>query len=76
MASTKPKSKVVKPKGQFPDSLEQSVGKALQEIENNTAELKSELQHLHIISAKEVEVSGGKKGHSNLCPQKTPSKLP
>jgi len=53
--------KIVKPKGLTPDSLEQQVAQALFEIENNTPDLKSDLRSMYISSAREVEVSTGKK---------------
>jgi len=64
------KSKVVKQKGE-PDSLEQSVGQALLEIENNTPELKPELQNLYIVAAKELDTSGGKKAIVIFVPKKS-----
>jgi len=55
MASTK----VVKANGATASPLENAVGKALAEID--VAELKAEIESLHILAVKEVEVSGGKK---------------
>lgn len=44
-----------------PSETETTIINALSELENNVAELKSELRTLHISAAKEVEVKGGKK---------------
>ena len=44
-----------------PDEFEISVAQALIDLENNSADLKSELRPLQISAAREVDVRGGKK---------------
>lgn len=44
-----------------PDEIERSVAQALIDLENNVAELKSDLRVLQISAAREVDVRGGKK---------------
>ena len=44
-----------------PDEFELSVAQALVDLENNSADLKSELRPLQISAAREVDVRGGKK---------------
>lgn len=51
-------SKIVKPKGAQPDELEESVARALFDLEHNQTELSADLQHLHIVAAKEIDVAG------------------
>lgn len=47
--------------GISPDVFEESVAQALFDLEATSAELKGDLRDLYIISAKEVDVSGGRK---------------
>jgi hypothetical protein len=51
---TTPRSKIVKPVGTEPDETELAVAQALFDLEANSAELKSDLKALTIVSAKEV----------------------
>jgi len=44
-----------------PDETEISIAQALLDLENNVADLKSELRPLQISAAREVDVRGGKK---------------
>merc|ERR1712241_691533 len=53
-------SKVMKPNGEQPDALEQSIGEALLDLEVNS-DLKHQLRELYITSAKELEIGGGRK---------------
>lgn len=55
------KRKIVKEKGQAPDEFEESVAQALFDLEATNQELKADLRELFINSAKEVEVSSGRK---------------
>ncbi|TPX70606.1 hypothetical protein SpCBS45565_g01592 [Spizellomyces sp. 'palustris'] len=55
------RSKIVKPAGQEPDELELQVAQNIYELEQNVAELKEDLRGLQFVSAKEVDVSHGKK---------------
>jgi len=55
------KNKIKKPEGQTPDEFEEQVAQELFNLEMSAAELKSDLRHLHITAAKQVDVSGGKK---------------
>uniref|UniRef100_A0A061RJF7 40S ribosomal protein S7 n=1 Tax=Tetraselmis sp. GSL018 TaxID=582737 RepID=A0A061RJF7_9CHLO len=55
------RKKIIKEKGQEPDSFEESVAQALFDLEANNSELKSELKDLYITSAREVDVSGSRK---------------
>jgi len=52
--------KIVKEKGQEPDSFEVDVAQAICDLEANSNDLKAELRELYINSAKEVDVSGRK----------------
>jgi small subunit ribosomal protein S7e len=53
--------KVVKRKGKTASELEKEVAKAFTEIEKNAADIKSDLETLHFVAAKEVSIPGGKK---------------
>ncbi|KAH8043575.1 hypothetical protein JL722_15126 [Aureococcus anophagefferens] len=53
--------KCVKPEGQEPDEIESQVAAELYNLEQSSTELKAELKELYFLSAKEVEVGGGKK---------------
>lgn len=55
------KRKIVKEKGQAPDEFEESVAQALFDLEATNNELKADLRDLFINSAKEVEISSGRK---------------
>lgn len=44
-----------------PDEIEITVAQALLDLENNVADLKSDLRPLQISAAREVDVKGGKK---------------
>lgn len=59
--STAARKKIVKEKGQVADAFELSVAQALADLESSSGELKSEIRHLSFVSAKEVEVSAGRK---------------
>ena len=52
--------KIVKPKGQEPTAFEGRVAQELFNLETSNAELKGNLSKLNILSAKEVDVAGGK----------------
>lgn len=52
-------SKIVKPKGEEADELETQVAQEMQNLEST--EIKAELRELYFLSAKEVEIGGGKK---------------
>merc|ERR1711871_531706 len=64
------RTKIVKEKNQEPDELEESVGKALQELEFNTADLKTELRDLNIVSAKQVDCGAGRQSIVVFVPYK------
>ena len=53
--------KIVKPEGQEPDEIETQVAQELLNLEQSSTEIKAELKELYFLSAKEVEVGGGKK---------------
>merc|ERR1711992_362632 len=55
------RKKILKEKGVSPDSFEESVAQALFDLEATSAELKGDLRDLYIMSAKEVDTSGGRK---------------
>ncbi|KAJ3208940.1 hypothetical protein HK099_008612 [Clydaea vesicula] len=55
------RSKIVKPLGQEPDSLELQVAQNILDLEHNVADLKADLRGLQFISAKEIDVGHGKK---------------
>merc|ERR1712224_693731 len=61
MATFTARKKILKEKGVSPDSFEESVAQALFDLEATSAELKGDLRDLYIMSAKEVDVSGGRK---------------
>merc|ERR1711998_675175 len=52
------RKKIIKEKGQDPDSFELEVAQALVDLENNSSDLKSELRELFIVAAKQVDVAG------------------
>lgn len=52
--------KIIKEKGVEPDQFELDVAQALTDLEANSNDLKAELRELHIVSAKEVDVTGRK----------------
>ncbi|KAJ3037906.1 40S ribosomal protein [Rhizophlyctis rosea] len=55
------RSKILKPVGQEPDELELQVAQNIYDLEQNVAELKSDLRGLQIQHAKEVDIGHGKK---------------
>merc|ERR1712224_521123 len=61
MATFTARKKILKEKGVSPDSFEESVAQALFDLEATSAELKGDLIDLYIMSAKEVDISGGRK---------------
>merc|ERR1711959_589566 len=61
MATFTARKKIMKEKGISPDVFEESVAQALFDLEATSEELKGDLRDLYIISAKEVDVSGGRK---------------
>merc|ERR1711924_126672 len=61
MATFTARKKILKDKGVSPDSFEESVAQALFDLEATSAELKGDLRDLYIMSAKEVDTSGGRK---------------
>eukprot|EP00632_Arachnochrysis_sp_CCMP2950_P013563 CAMPEP_0185700872 /NCGR_PEP_ID=MMETSP1164-20130828/7868_1 /TAXON_ID=1104430 /ORGANISM="Chrysoreinhardia sp, Strain CCMP2950" /LENGTH=196 /DNA_ID=CAMNT_0028367827 /DNA_START=39 /DNA_END=629 /DNA_ORIENTATION=+ len=61
MAASPALKKISKPKGEEPDDLELQVGQEMYNLEIGSAELKTELRDLTFLSAKEVEIGGGKK---------------
>merc|ERR1712216_11602 len=61
MATFTARKKILKDKGVSPDSFEESVAQALFDLEATSAELKGDLRDLYIMSAKEVDISGGRK---------------
>ena len=64
------RKKIVKAKGAEPDEFEQSVAQELFNLEMSQAEIKGDLQNLHIVAAKQVEVAGGKKAIIIFVPYK------
>ena len=52
--------KIVKEKGQVPDAFEDQVATYLYDLEQSSSDLKSELRHLQISSAKEIDVGNRK----------------
>jgi small subunit ribosomal protein S7e len=64
------RKKIVKAKGAEPDEFEQSVAQELFNLEMSQAEIKSDLQNLHIVAAKQVEIQGGKKAIIIFVPYK------
>merc|ERR1711975_104935 len=60
--------KILKPAGAKPDETELNVARALFDLETNNSELKADLKHIFFISAKEVDVAGGKKAIIVLFP--------
>ena len=61
--------KIVKEKGQVPDAFEEQIASYLLDLEQSSSELKSELRHLQISSAKEIDV-GNKKAVILVVPYK------
>ena len=55
------RKKIVKQGGATPSELEDNVAQALFDLEVNSNELKADLKDLHILAAKEVDISSGKK---------------
>jgi small subunit ribosomal protein S7e len=55
------RQKIVKEKGSEPTEVEEHVAQALFDLEVNGTELKADLKDLHILAAKEIEVSASKK---------------
>jgi len=53
------RKKIVKPKGKEPNAFEEKVAQELYNLEMS-GNLKADLSRLHIVAAKEVEVTGGK----------------
>jgi small subunit ribosomal protein S7e len=62
--------KVVKRKGRTPSELEKEVAKAFSEIEKNASDIKSDLEALHFVAAKEISIPGGKKAIIVFVPLK------
>eukprot|EP01117_Protostelium_nocturnum_P006289 TRINITY_DN226_c0_g1_i2.p1 TRINITY_DN226_c0_g1~~TRINITY_DN226_c0_g1_i2.p1 ORF type:complete len:193 (-),score=57.55 TRINITY_DN226_c0_g1_i2:85-663(-) len=54
------RNKIVKREGVEPSDVENQVAQALFDLEQN-ADFKADLKNLHIVSVREVEVSGGRK---------------
>jgi len=52
--------KIVKEKGQTPDAFEDQVAGYLYDLEQSSSDMKSELRHLQISSAKEIDVADKK----------------
>jgi len=63
-------SKVVKRKGRVASELEKEVAKAFSEIEKNASDIKSDLEVLHFVAAKELSIPGGKKAIILFVPLK------
>jgi len=63
-------SKVVKRKGRTASELEKEVAKAFSEIEKNASDIKSDLEVLHFVAAKELSIPGGKKAIILFVPLK------
>jgi len=55
------RKKIVKEEGQEPTELEDQVAQGLFDLEQSSQDLKAELKDLTFLSAKEVDVGGGKK---------------
>eukprot|EP01036_Dinobryon_divergens_P031938 gene31938-41431_t len=55
------KSKIVKAGGAQPDEFETQVAQEFLNLEIAATEIKSDLQHLHLTAAKELELDGGRK---------------
>merc|ERR1712216_1100799 len=66
MATFTARKKILKDKGVSPDSFEESVAQALFDLEATSAELKGDLRDLYIMSAKEVDISGLRKGFQKI----------
>ncbi|EJT82199.1 40S ribosomal protein S7 [Gaeumannomyces tritici R3-111a-1] len=56
------------PSRQNPSELETSIAGALYDLETNTADLKSALRPLQLVSAREIEVGNGKKAIAIFVP--------
>ena len=52
--------KIFKPKDETPTELEEQVAKALSELETSSKEMSADLRDLFILSAKQLELPGGK----------------
>eukprot|EP01084_Bolivina_argentea_P135236 238349_1 len=55
------RNKIVKSGGAEPDEFEANVAQELYNMEMSSADFKADLNGLHIVAAKEVDVSGGRK---------------
>jgi len=66
--------KIAKAKGAAPSELEQSVARALHELETSTKDLTAELTDLYIVAAKEVGVDAAKKAIVVFVPYRQHSK--
>ncbi len=55
------RKKITKEGGALPTELEDEVAKAIFDLEMNSSDLKAELKDLTFLSAKEVDVTAGKK---------------
>ena len=53
--------KIKKAKGGVPDDFEATVAQALVDLESSSADLKADFNSLHIVKAKEMELTGGRK---------------
>jgi small subunit ribosomal protein S7e len=62
------RKKIIKEKGQNPDAFELSVAQAFVDIENGSGDLKAEVRNLNFVSAKEVEVSAGRRAVAIFVP--------
>jgi len=61
MAQTSAQKKISKPKGEVPTELENTVARALLDLEASSKDLAAELSELYISAAKELDVGTGKK---------------
>ncbi|KAG5461419.1 MAG: ribosomal protein S7e-domain-containing protein, partial [Olpidium bornovanus] len=55
------RSKIANPAGQPIDEVETTVAQAIFDLEQNVPELRADLRPLHLTTAKEIELGGGKK---------------
>jgi small subunit ribosomal protein S7e len=63
-------TKVVKRQGKVPSELEDHVAKAFTDIEKNASDIKSDLEVLHFVAAREISIPGGKKAIIIFIPLK------